>query len=178
MSTLPADPRIAGDGVRLRRWDDGDVEILGEMWQDEELRRRFAVPTITRASVEVFVHDATRAWDAGTACMLAIVDASSDVLVGGCDLSQLGGDAPADVGYWIAATHRGSGYATRAVHALVDWAERRLGLAVFVLEIEADNAASLGVARGLGFASDGTERVDTSTEPARTFTRHVLDRRS
>jgi RimJ/RimL family protein N-acetyltransferase len=177
VTALPADPWIAGEGVRLRRWDDGDVAPLTEMWQDAELRRRFAVATTTRASVEVFVRDAGRDWESGTAAMLAIVDAATDDLLGGCDLSGLAGDGPADVGYWVAATRRGQGIAPRAARSLVEWATDELGLTTFVLEIEPDNAASIAVARRLGFTPDGTERVDPSTTPARTLVRHRLDRR-
>src|SRR3954447_17162062 len=154
VTALPADPEIAGDGVRLRRWRPDDVAPVTDAWQDPELRRRFAVADVTLASIDAFVRDATRAWDDGAAAMLAIVDAATDRVVGGCDLSTLGGDGPADVGYWVIAPRRGEGIARRAVAALLEWAGRELHRTEFVLELEADNAASVGVARALGFTPD------------------------
>jgi RimJ/RimL family protein N-acetyltransferase len=175
---LPWSPVIDGDGVRLRRWEYTDVDALTAIWQDPELRHRFAVQSTTAATIEIFVRDAGRSWSAGAACMLAVVDPASDEIVGGCDLSDLDGDGPPDVGYWVTAAHRGSGIAVRAVTALLAWARGELHLDTFVLEVEPDNAASIAVARALGFAHDGTERRDRSTTPARTLARYRLDRTS
>ena len=59
--------------------------------------------------------------------------------------------------------------------ALLDWAAARARhLDAFFLELEPDNAASIGVATALGFAPDGTERRDRSTTPARTLARYRL----
>jgi len=178
VTALPADPDVAGDGVRLRRWRTDDVALLTDAWQDPELQRRFAVATVTHASIVSFVDDATRAWDDGTAALLAIVDAADGTVVGGCDLSELDGDGPADVGYWVAASRRGEGIARRAVAALLDWAGRELHRTEFVLELEADNAASVGVAHALGFDPDGSERVDMTATSPRTLMRYRLARAS
>jgi RimJ/RimL family protein N-acetyltransferase len=171
---LPADPRIDGDGLVLRRWRIADIDPLVEIWQDPELRRRFVIPTTTTPTIEVFIRDAGRSWTAGAACMLAVVDPESDEILGGCDLSDLDGDGRADVGYWVAAAHRGQNVAVRAVTALLDWARTELHLAAFFLEVEPDNAASIAVASTLGFVPDGTERRDRSTTPARTLARYRL----
>ena len=61
MIDLPADPRIAGDGLILRRWRIADVDPLVEIWQDPELRHRFVIPTTTTPTIEVFVRDAVGA---------------------------------------------------------------------------------------------------------------------
>lgn len=47
MIDLPVDPRIVGAGVVLRPWRLADVDGLTELWQDPELRRRFAVRAVT-----------------------------------------------------------------------------------------------------------------------------------
>ena len=82
--------------------------------------------------------------------MLAVVDPETDEILGGCDLSDLDGDGPADVGYWVAAAHRGQNVAVRAVAALLGWARRDLGIDAFALELEPDNAASVAVATSAG----------------------------
>jgi RimJ/RimL family protein N-acetyltransferase len=175
VTELPADPRIAGDGLVLRRWEIADIDALVEIWQDPDLRRRFAIPTTTAPTIEVFIRDAGRSWTAGAAAWFAVVDPGTDEILGGCDLSGLDTDGPADVGYWVAAGHRGQHVAVRAVTALLDWARHDLGIDAFALELEPDNAASIVVATTLGFAPDGTERRDRSTTPARTLARYRLD---
>jgi RimJ/RimL family protein N-acetyltransferase len=171
---LPADPRIAGDGVVLRRWEWADVDALAEIWQDPELRRRFAVQTTTPTSIGTFVRDAGRSWTAGAACVFAVVDPDTDEILGGCDLSGLDGDDDADVGYWVTATHRGRHVAQHAVTALLAWARRELGLDAFALEVEPDNVASIAVATALGFVPDGTERRDRTSTPPRRLARYRL----
>ena len=174
MIDLPWSPVIDGDGVRLRRWDHPDVGPLLGIWQDPELRRRFAVHSTTLNTLEIFVRDAGRSWSAGAACLFAIVDPATDEIIGGCDLSGLDADGPVDVGYWVTAAHRGRKVALRAVAALLDWARDDLHLDAFFLEVEPDNAASIGVATALGFTPDGSERRDRSTTPARTLARYRL----
>ena len=53
--------------------------------------------------LEVFVRDAGRSWTRRRrrACS-PIVDPGTDEILGGCDLSDLDADGPADVGYWVA----------------------------------------------------------------------------
>jgi RimJ/RimL family protein N-acetyltransferase len=60
-----------------------------------------------------------------------------------------------NVGYCVFAGHRGRGYATRAVELLL---EQLTDVTTAVLLIDADNAASLGVARRAGFAPTGEMR--------------------
>jgi RimJ/RimL family protein N-acetyltransferase len=171
---LPWSPEIDGEGVRLRRWESTDVGALVGIWQDPELRHRFAVHSTTLGTLEIFIRDAGRSWSAGAACLFAMVDPETDEILGGCDLSGLDDEGPADVGYWVTAAHRGQGIALRAVTALLAWARTELHLDAFVLEVEPDNAASIAVATALGFAPDGTERRDRSTTPARTLARYRL----
>jgi ribosomal-protein-alanine N-acetyltransferase len=60
----------------------------------------------------------------------------------------------AEVGYTIFPSHRGRGYATEAVQALIGWA-RAQGIDHFIASISPDNAASLALARRLGFREVG-----------------------
>jgi ribosomal-protein-alanine N-acetyltransferase len=59
-----------------------------------------------------------------------------------------------EVGYTIFPDHRGRGYATEAVRALLGWA-RREGIDHFIASIAPDNAASIALAQRLGFREVG-----------------------
>lgn len=55
-----------------------------------------------------------------------------------------------NIGYNVFAVHRRRGYATRAVRLLFDFLREHTEIERVNLSIDADNAASLGVARSLG----------------------------
>jgi RimJ/RimL family protein N-acetyltransferase len=156
---LPAHLELSDDVVQLRPWSFDDVPALTEIWQDGELQRRFAVaPPVTDASTTGYVKGVTGAWRDGVQLSLAIeVDGA---VVGGCDLDELDQATP-QLGYWLAAGARGSGYATRAAGLLVEWARDARDASRLGLEVEPDNAASIKLAERLGFSRvDGVERRD------------------
>lgn len=61
----------------------------------------------------------------------------------------------AEMGYTVFAAHRGRGYATEAVRALMGWAAAQ-GVPAFVLSIAPSNAPSQAIARRLGFVQVGS----------------------
>jgi RimJ/RimL family protein N-acetyltransferase len=65
----------------------------------------------------------------------------------------------AQIGYWIAASARGRGYATRAVILLTRWLFE-LGEARVFLTIVVGNDQSVAVARRAGFVHEGTMRSE------------------
>ena len=169
-AALPPDLELTDGLVALRRWSPGDVDDLTEIWQDPELQRRFGVaPPVTGESIATYVDGVARRWRDGVQVSLAIV--VDDTLVGGCDLDHLDGDQP-DLGYWLAPSARGRGFATRASTLLLDWAHAALDLDDLSVEIEPDNAASIAVAERLGFTrmsgvetADGTRRLILYARP-------------
>ena len=64
-----------------------------------------------------------------------------------------------EVGFWIGAPHRGNGYMTEAVAAILDWAFDD-GVDAVTWQALAGNAASAAVARKTGFTFTG-EREST-----------------
>lgn len=70
------------------------------------------------------------------------------------------------IGYWLAASARTRGYATRAVNLLTSWLFE-LGAARIFLTIVAGNEASVAVARRAGFAYEGTMRSHSIWEDQR-----------
>lgn len=76
----------------------------------------------------------------------------------------------AELGYTVFARDRGRGYATEAAAALMEWAQRAHGVTGFVLSIRPDNAASLRIARRLGFVRVGSH-LDPEDGPEDIFAR-------
>ncbi|HEY9556167.1 MAG TPA: GNAT family N-acetyltransferase, partial [Acidimicrobiales bacterium] len=68
--------------------------------------------------------------------------------------------AIAEIGWWVAPGHRGRGVATTAARLMADWAVAELSVDAVLARCQADNPASVAVARAAGFTrcdvSDGT----------------------
>lgn len=82
-----------------------------------------------------------------------------DILVG--TVSLMRGEEPncytvPDVGFAFLPAHMRRGYATEAARALVDYAERELGVTGVLGLLDPANEASRGVFRKLGFVDRGT----------------------
>jgi len=152
------------DGVvALRRFTEDDIPTLAACLQDPEIPRWTRVPTpYAEQDAREYLAGGEEAWQAGEEAGLAIVEARSGELVGAVGLVYIEWeDERAEIGYWVAARARRAGVATRAVRLLARWAFAELGL--FRLEIlpDAENQASLAVARACGFREEGVLRANT-----------------
>jgi [ribosomal protein S5]-alanine N-acetyltransferase len=91
---------------------------------------------------------------------LFILDAASDKLMGGINLTNIrrGAAATASLGYWMGQSFAGKGYMTEAVRLVTEHARQKLGL----LRIEAaclpENAVSLALLATNGFEREGFAR--------------------
>jgi RimJ/RimL family protein N-acetyltransferase len=145
------DPPLAGDGFVLRPWGGGDADALAAAWADPEVVRWTGVPAEhdARAALHWIEGDEHRR-QRGLSLDL-VVDVDGEV-AGEIGLTGLGRRLrTAEVGWWVAAPHRGRGLATAAVRLLAEWATDELSVDVLVARCHRDNPASGGVARGAGF---------------------------
>ncbi|RDV04274.1 GNAT family N-acetyltransferase [Undibacter mobilis] len=74
-------------------------------------------------------------------------------VVGACSIAQQ--DGAAEIGYWLGIEHWGKGYATEAVHALVDYAFTDLGYDALHAGARVTNPASRRVLEKCGFQWTG-----------------------
>jgi RimJ/RimL family protein N-acetyltransferase len=72
------------------------------------------------ADAWIAAHAATFA--AGTGVTFALVQREGDALVGAMGLARSPRFQSAELGYWVGVPYWGLGYATEAVHAVLDWA--------------------------------------------------------
>jgi RimJ/RimL family protein N-acetyltransferase len=136
---------IATDGVvMLRAPGPGDVELL-MAGRDEEFFRWFGPgATGPRPVACVWVDDRLVGW------VDYDVDADHDWLQPG----------EVNVGYYLFATARGKGYASRAVELLLEHLRRDTEHTVATLLIHPENERSLAVAGRLGFLQKGEVNGD------------------
>jgi RimJ/RimL family protein N-acetyltransferase len=148
------------DGVvvlNLLQPDDAVVQWEGE---DEEQARRFGwyPKRSTLDQVKAAIEEWQRQWETeGDIRTFAVRDAADGTLFGGCQIRRKTPQL-AHMSYWIFPPHRGRGFATRALRLGAAFAFENLGVSCVELEVEPDNDASRGVARGAGFLEQGTVR--------------------
>lgn len=171
--TDAADPGVtlSDDVVTLRPWTRDDAAFIANASADPAIRRYSGphdrrghptpAPSITDA--EATIDEFAANWRAFAATgtpsgvAFAIMGARSGEVAGMCGVDDWSAEDVAQIGYWIAASARGRGNATRAVILLTRWLFE-LGAARVFLTIVAGNETSIEVARRAGFVYEGTMR--------------------
>lgn len=94
----------------------------------------------------------------GESMTLAISE-KTGALVGAVALAMAPTQQRAELGYWIAVSHWGRGYATEAAAAMVDYAFSTLGLRRVVAHCLTRNVGSARVMEKIGMQREGTLRA-------------------
>lgn len=147
--SLPERIEISGEGLVLRDWTEADVAVMPELFDHPDIA--YWTPIVSpfdEAAARARLDMDRRMRADGTAILLAVtVDGGAplgDVML----RSAAGG---AEIGYMIGPAHRRQGLAVRAVRVMAAYAFRELGVGQLILQLEAENAASVAVATGAGF---------------------------
>ena len=159
----PSDPSGAAtltDGVvRLRPWRPTDAMAVFEACQDPQIARFVPIPQpYTLDSATGFVRGSAADHDTGPSAHFAIVDPSTDRLLGAISRHGPNGHR-AMIGYWLAPEARGHGYATRAVPLLAEHTFDTTDTIRLELYTDVANDASGRVALRAGFEREGIRRA-------------------
>lgn len=155
---------IAAHGLVLREWTEDDVPVMPELFDDPDVAFRTPLESpFDEAAALRYLRGAQMARREGKRLHMAITldgqRALGEILLGLTHHS---------IGYAVGTAHRGQGLARRALAAMVEYAHGSLDLPVVILEIEADNGASVAVARAAGFVpSDAAP--ETVTDKGRSY---------
>lgn len=168
---MRAEPAVAFETERLvlrcQRADDAPF-VLRLMNDPDWLRYIGDRGVRTLADARAYIRDGAEASYARHGYGLYLAETREGrVPVGLCGLLRRDFLAEPDLGYALAAEHRGRGYAREAAAATVEHARGALGLARLSAIVSPDNAASIRLLEGLGFAFErafaypGAEARDT-----------------
>jgi RimJ/RimL family protein N-acetyltransferase len=150
--------------VTLRTPSEQDVDALYRECQDPEIQRWTGVPSPYHRDDALAYLERVRQEerDGRTFAFLAV---NEDELLGSFGVMELD-KAPryGEIGYWVSASARGRGVASRAVTLLRDWGAAELGLELIELLIHEDNAPSRRVAEATGFLDTGERRCAPRVE--------------
>lgn len=150
MIPLPDPPLRSGELV-LRPWRPDDAPALVAAWADPEIQRWTAVPPVADGA---YAARWIAGWEARRRAGLSldlVVDVAGEV-AGEVGLSSRDLDAATvALGWWVAPTLRGRGFATAAVGLVAEWCRAELGLEPRAV-VDPANRASAAVALAAGLA--------------------------
>ncbi len=155
------DPPLSDGVITLRAKGRGDLDALVAICQDPAISHWTRVPSpYTREEAETWIAASELDMQAGRAIDWLAVDERAEIVasIAVQGISAGGGE----IGYWVAASARGRGVATRAVRLAARWALEELGLDRLEIRTHEDNLASQGVARVAGFTETGETDVPAS----------------
>ena len=158
---MPPDMNLAVfPRVRLRRFDEGDVDALYATYSDPEATRYLARPAMTeRAQAGEMLARIQAGYVDGSSLQLAIERRDDGAFLGVCLLFNFVERARrAEIGYILGRPHWSRGYASEALPALIDHGFEALGLNRIEADIDPRNAASARVLVRLGFVEEGRLR--------------------
>jgi RimJ/RimL family protein N-acetyltransferase len=154
--------------LRLRPFEPGDAARVAELAGDYNVAKmcsRVPYPySAAEAGEKIARHAGLR--ENGVGYIFAVTlapdgeagdeaDGDSGELIGSCGAFAVNDGRAFEIGFWFGRPYWGNGYATEAVQALMDWAGVELGPTLFRADHFADNPASGGVLRKLGFGRSG-----------------------
>lgn len=159
-------PILTTDRLVLRAFDLADVADVHRLLDNPEMlgsTRNIPEP-YEEGMAEAWIATHAGAFDQGTQAVYAVTLQGQGRLIGAVGLTIHRDDNRAELGYWVARSEWGQGYATEAAGAILRYGFERLGLRRIHADCLTRNPASARVLRKLGLAFEGRLR------------RHVLKR--
>ena len=148
-SPLPDRIELTGEGLVLRDWTEADLAAMPDLFDHPDIA--YWTPIVSpfdEAAARARLDRDRQLRAEGTAILLAITTDGRAPL-GEVMLRR----APegTEIGYAVGPAHRGRALAVRAVRVMAAYAFEQLGAEQVILELEADNTASVAVAIRAGF---------------------------
>jgi ribosomal-protein-alanine N-acetyltransferase len=153
-------PELATPRLLLRPMQDGDAEALFTVFSDPAVMRYWSTPPWTDlAQARREITDDAAGHATGEHLALGIVRRGDGQLIGRCTLfDRWPSCRRAQVGYGLAASAWGQGFATEAVTALLHHGFDALDLNRIEADIDPRNTASARTLERLGFTREGLLR--------------------
>ncbi|MET9666787.1 GNAT family N-acetyltransferase [Streptomyces sp. NPDC006475] len=148
-SSLPERIELSGEGLVLRDWSEADLSAMPELFDHPDIA--YWTPIVSpfdEAAARARLARDRKMREEGTTILLAIT------VDGGAPLGEVmlrRVPEGTELGYAVGPAHRGQGLAARAVRLMATYAFEQLGEEQVILELEAENAASVAVATKAGF---------------------------
>ena len=153
-------PELAAHRVSLRMLRDEDVPALYEIFGDAEAMKYWSWPAFTDVSqARRLLEDIRAHAAAGTLLQWGIARKGDDAVIGTATLFQIDREhRRGEIGFALARTAWGKGFASEAVSRLIRYAFEELDLYRLEADPDPQNAASIALLEKQGFKYEGLLR--------------------
>ena len=148
-SSFPERIDLSGEGLVLRDWREADLAAMPKLFDHPDIA--YWTPIVSpfdEAAARARLDRDRQLRAEGTAILLAI---TVDGIAPLGEVMLRRATEGMELGYAVGPAHRGQGLAVRAVRVMAAYAFEQLGAEQVILELEAENAASVTVATRAGF---------------------------
>ncbi|MFD4866097.1 GNAT family N-acetyltransferase [Streptomyces sp. NPDC058412] len=166
------------DRLTVRRWRDSDLEPWAAMNSDPEVREHLG-DLLTREQSDAAVARYQTEFDHRGYGWLAVEVQATGEFIGFAGLDRVDDDMPftgVEIGWRLARSAWGQGYASEAALAVLAHGFDTLGLPEILAVTTATNVRSQAVMRRIGMTRDPADDFDDLTEPEGPLRANVLYR--
>ncbi|MGA5820359.1 GNAT family N-acetyltransferase [Kitasatospora sp. NPDC094028] len=166
------------DRLILRRWQDSDLEPWAAMNADPEVREHLG-DLLTREQSDASVARFRTEFDERGYGWWAVEVPATGEFIGFAGLDRVDDGMPfagVEIGWRLARSAWGQGYATEAAVAVLSFGFETLGLPEILAVTTATNLRSQAVMRRIGMTRDPVDDFDDPAEPEGPLRRNVLYR--
>ncbi len=150
-------PTLVDDGVVVRPWNGGDIDVVLAVADDPLIPLISSVPArADHDSALAFVARQNQRAVDGVGWAFAFSSAADEPAIGFVGVRWRDRDeGRASIGYWSGPAHRRRGLTTRAADLAATWSLAQPGLMRLEAYVEPWNTGSIRVAEGAGFEREG-----------------------
>ncbi|WP_054022962.1 GNAT family N-acetyltransferase [Bacillus sp. FJAT-28004] len=165
----------------LRKMKVSDSSSLFKIWSDPDVTKFMNVSCFTNENqakeMITLLDDLSQD---GKAIRFSIIKIESNEIIGSCGYNSLDiENAKAEIGYDIAKSFWGRGYASEAISSLLDYAFSSLKMNRIEAKVEPENVNSIKLLQKLNFTFEGTlrqyERVDGKFNDLNIYSKLISD---
>lgn len=171
-------PELRTDRLILRRWRDSDLEPWAALNADPEVREHLGEP-LTREQSDASVAAFQAEFDERGYGWWAVEVQATGEFIGFAGLDKVDDGLPftgVEIGWRLARSAWGKGYATEAARAVLTYGFETVGLPEILAVTTATNVRSQAVMRRLGMTHNPADNFENPTAPDGPLRPNVLFR--
>ncbi len=150
----------------LRKVASADAKSLWSIWSDPSVTKFMNISNFTHEEQALeMIELLNQLANEHRAIRYSIIEKTGNGIIGSCGFNNVDFDnASAEIGYDLAKTHWGKGYATEAIIALIHVAFTHLEMTTIVAKVDAVNINSIKVLQKLNFILQGYDSTEENLQ--------------
>ncbi|QTB14733.1 GNAT family N-acetyltransferase [Lysinibacillus sphaericus] len=150
----------------LRKVANADAKSLWSIWSDPSVTKFMNISCFTHEEQALdMIELLNQLANEHRAIRYSIIELTSNHIIGSCGFNNVDYDnATAEIGYDLAKTHWGKGYATEGIIALIHVAFTHLDMSTIIAKVDAANINSIRVLQKLNFILQGYDSTEKNLQ--------------